>query len=202
MFSLVMISRIRTGALALFPAALALTAACQTVPLLAPSGSSITLTPTATALSVNGTADIIAQVIQASGTSPQQGTLVIFTTTLGSIQPSQAETDINGRVTVKFVAGAASGAASITASSGGANQGTNGAIKILVGTAGVGRVTVSANPTSVPALGGTSRITAAVFDVNGNALISAPVSFSTTAGTLSDAAVTTDASGVAATTLV
>jgi adhesin/invasin len=201
MFSVIMISRINTAVLVLFAAALTVTAACQKVPLLAPSGSTITLTSAATALSLNGTATIIAQVIQASGTSPQSGTTVIFTTTLGSIQPSQAETDVNGLVTVKFVAGGASGTATITATSGGANEGANGGIKILVGTAAVGRVTVSASPASVPAQGGSSRITAAVFDVNGNALTSAPVSFTTTAGSLSSAVVTTDANGLASTTL-
>jgi adhesin/invasin len=201
MFSVIMISRINTAVLVLFAAALTVTAACQKVPLLAPSGSTINLNATATALSVNGSATITAQVIQASGTSPQSGTLVIFTTTLGSIQPPQAETDINGRVTVNFVAGGASGTATITASSGGANQGTNGAIKILIGTAAVGHVTVSANPASVPAQGGSSKITAAVLDVNGNVLTSAPVSFSTTAGSLSAAVVTTDANGLANTTL-
>jgi hypothetical protein len=201
MFSVIMISRTRAAVLVLFATALTVISACQKVPLLAPSGSQIQLTSAATALPVNGTADIIAQVIQASGTSPQSGTLVIFTTTLGSIQPPQAETDINGRVTVKFVAGGGSGTATITAASGGANQGTNGAIKILVGTAGVGRVTVNANPTSLPALGGTSTISAIVIDVNGNLLTSAPVNFSTTAGTLSAVVVTTDANGVATTKL-
>ena len=111
MFSVIMISRINTAVLVLFAAALTVTAACQKVPLLAPSGSTIDLNASATALSVNGTATIIAQVIQASGTTPQSGTLIIFTTTLGSIQPSQAQTDINGLVTVKFVAGSASGTA-------------------------------------------------------------------------------------------
>ena len=102
-----MISRIRRrSALAalLFGSAL-LTVACQKVPLLAPSGSTITLTSSATALPVNGTADIIAQVIEAAGTPPHSGTLVTFTTNLGSVQPSEAETDLSGRVVVKYVAG-------------------------------------------------------------------------------------------------
>ena len=57
MFSVIMIPRIRTAALVLFSAAM--TVACQKVPLLAPSGSTITLTAGATALSLNGTAQII-----------------------------------------------------------------------------------------------------------------------------------------------
>src|SRR3981081_1560254 len=77
-------------------------AACQRVPLLAPTGSTITLTALATALPSNGTTDVIAQVIQPSGTPPHSGTHVTFTTTLGSIQPSDATTDVGGRAVVKF----------------------------------------------------------------------------------------------------
>src|SRR5712692_867632 len=74
------------------------TSACQKVALLAPSGSTITLTAGSTALPANGTTDIIAQVIRASGTVPHSGTRVTFTTNLGTIEPSEAETDIAGRV--------------------------------------------------------------------------------------------------------
>ena len=196
-----MIARVRIPVFILLAAAWMMAMACQKVPLLAPSGSTITITSAATALPLNGTADIVAQVLEPAGTPPHNGTLVTFTTTLGSIQPSDAETDINGRVTAKFIAGSASGTAVITASSGGANVGSAGAVKIAVGTAAVGRVTVNASPASVPAIGGTSTITTTVFDLNGNMLSAAPVSYSTTAGTLSAATVTTDANGVAKTTL-
>jgi adhesin/invasin len=175
--------------------------ACQRVPLLAPTGSTITLTASATALPSNGSTDIIAQVIQPSGSPPHSGTHVTFTTTLGSIQPSDATTDVSGRAVVRFVAGGQSGTATIQAISGGVSAGTTGAVKILVGTAGVGRVIVSANPTLVPALGGSSAITVSVIDVNGNPLSAAPVSFSTTAGTLADTVVVADQSGIARTTL-
>ena len=53
----------------------------------------------------------------------------------------------------------------------------------------------------VPANGGSSTVTAIVFDINGNALRSAPVSFTTTAGTLSSSIVSTDPDGAASTTL-
>jgi adhesin/invasin len=177
------------------------TVACERVPLLAPSGSTITLTAPVTALPVNGSADLIAQVIEAAGTPPQRGTHVTFLSTLGRVIPSEAETDVNGMVRVRFEAGNSNGTATITASSGGASTGAAGAIKIAVGTAAVGRVTVSATPASVPSNGGSTTITADVVDINGNALGSAPVNFSTTAGTLSAVLVTTNASGRATTTL-
>src|SRR6266550_4562096 len=175
--------------------------ACQRVPLLAPSGSVITLVSSVTALPLNGSTSITAQVIEPAGTPPQRGTRVSFTTTLGSIQPADAETDLGGRVVVKFLAGTGSGTAIISAISGGAAVATTGALKILIGTAAVGAVRVSASPTLLPANGGSSTITALVIDINGNPLSSAPTSFSTTAGTLDQTFVTTDQNGTATTIL-
>ena len=195
-----MISRTQISLAILF-AACGMNAACQKVPLLAPSGSTITLTSAATALPLNGTAEIIAQVIEPSGTPPSRGTLITFTTTLGAVQPFEAETDINGRVIVKFAAGSSSGTATITASSGGSNVGANGAIKIAIGAAAVGRITLGANPATVPASGGNATIIASVTDINGNPLPSAPVTFTTTAGGLSAGTAVTDSSGTAQTVL-
>src|SRR4051794_12082649 len=94
------------------------TSGCQRVPLLAPSGSVITLIASVNAVPINGSTDVIAQVIEPAGTPPQRGTRISFTTTLGSIQPSEAETDVSGRAVVKFLAGTGSGAATISAISG------------------------------------------------------------------------------------
>src|SRR6266568_5717278 len=101
-------------------------AACQKVPLLAPSGSTISLTASNTAIPSNGTVQLIAQVIEAAGTPPHNGTHVIFTTSLGTIEPSEVETDVNGRALTTFKAGGMNGTAIISASSGGASaSGTN-----------------------------------------------------------------------------
>src|SRR6195256_2979532 len=95
-----MISRRRLATLVLLPTALfVIEASCNRVPLLAPSGSTITLTSATSVLGVNGTAMIIAQVRENAGTPPQQGTHVTFTTSLGTIQPSEATTDVGGRAT-------------------------------------------------------------------------------------------------------
>lgn len=180
---------------------LALVVGCEKVPLLAPAGSTITLTSSATTLPINGTTTIVAQVLEGSGTAPHSGTNVTFTTTLGTIQPPQVSTDTGGRAVVTFVAGNASGTAVITALSGGASVSTANAVKILVGTAAVGRVLVAANPVLVPALGGSSTISATVLDINGNALPSALVTFTTTSGNLSSGIGTTDINGSAQTVL-
>jgi len=176
------------------------TFSCQKVPLLAPSGSSISLTTAVTVVPLGGTVDIIAQVIEPAGTPPQRGTLVSFTTSLGTLQPTEAETDTAGRAIVRFLAGNGSGTAVITALSGGVSVGGN-TLRLLVGTAAVGSVRVTANPTLLQANGGTSTITAQSLDVNGNPLVSAPVNFSTTAGTIDQSFATSDQNGLATTIL-
>jgi hypothetical protein len=180
---------------------LLVSSACQKVPLLAPTGSTITLTASTTALSANGTATIIGQIIEAAGTPPHSGTHVSFTTTLGRVEPSEASTDINGRVTATFIAGGSNGTATISALSGGATTGADGALKIFVGTAAVANVSVGASPNPVPALGGSTTVTARVLDINGNPLAATPVSFTTTAGTLSAGVVPTDGNGSASSVL-
>ena len=175
--------------------------ACEKVPLLAPTGSTITLTAAANVLPSNGTLDITAVVIESSGFPPHSGTQISFTTTVGRVDPAQTTTDASGRAIVKFIAGGSNGTATIVASSGGASTGTTGALKIAVGTAAVGRVTVNASPATIPALGGSTTITANVVDINGSSLPSVPVTFTTTAGTLSVSVVTTSPSGQASTSL-
>ena len=175
--------------------------ACEKVPLLAPSGSSIVLTAPTNALSASGTTTIVAQILESAGTPPHSGTHVTFTTTLGRVEPADAVTDANGRVTVSFIAGGNSGTALISATSGGASTGANGGVRIAVGSAAVGRVSVSANPNPVSVNGGVATITASVVDLNGNALSAVPVSFSTSAGVLGSALVNTETGGGAQTTI-
>ena len=176
------------------------TLACQRVALLAPNGSTITLTPLASTLPLNGTTNIIAQVIEPAGTPPQKGTLVTFTTSLGSVEPVEAETDSGGRVMVTFKAGTQSGTATISALSGGVTTGTTGAIKISIGSAGVSTIGLTATPQAVSP-GGRSTITAALGDAAGNVIAGVPVTFTTDNGSLNPAIVTTDVHGIATTSL-
>lgn len=174
---------------------------CEKVPLLAPTGSTITLTASTNVLSANGTLTIIAQVLESAGTPPHSGTRVTFTTSLGRLEPAEASTDVGGRVTVTFVAGGANGTATISAVSGGATTGTNGALRIAIGSAAVGSVSMDANPGVLPATGGATTLTALVLDTNGNPLALTPVVFSTTAGNLSNSVVNADNNGRATTIL-
>lgn len=172
-------------------------AACEKVPLLAPTQSTIVLVPTTTVVAANGTAQITASVVEQAGTVVQNGTLVTFTTNLGAIEPREGRTQ-NGQVTVEFRANGQSGTAKIGAFSGGIRA-TD--IELRVGGAAAERVTLRAEPANVPTSGGQAQITATVLDASGNGLAGVPVSFTADNGQLSTGLVTTGPTGQAQTTL-
>lgn len=192
----------------------ALVAACDKVPLLAPTGSVITLLPIATSVSLNSEVTIVATVIEngqasgpvgsganigartGAGTPVQNGTLITFTTTIGHVEPSEARTH-NGQVNVKLITGGGSGTARITAYSGGASS----FIDVKVGTAGVKTVSLTTTPQSLGAAGGTAQVIATVTDEGGNTIGGVPVTFATDKGSISPSSTTTDSSGVATATL-
>jgi len=174
---------------------------CERVPLFAPAGSIITLTSTTTSLAENGTTRLVVQVIEASGTPPHSGTHITFTTTLGFVVPSEVQTDVSGRAEAIFNAGTGNGTAVITASSGGSSASGVSALRIAIGAAAVGRVTIDANPTTVSVSGGQSTITSFVFDGNGNPLGGVAVTFTTTAGSVSPSVVSADQNGRSQATL-
>src|SRR5687767_3982151 len=196
--------------------------ACDKMPLVAPTGSVITLFPNATTVPSNGSMQIVATVIEqgvaaapatgggttpptttttsssaGSGTPVQNGTLISLTTTIGRIEPREART-LNGQVTVTYYADGQSGTATITAFSGGAS----GKLENLkVGSAGAERVILSASPQALSCSGGNSQVAARIEDVSGVGLPAVPVVFTTTRGLLNPSSVVTDSNGIAQTTL-
>jgi adhesin/invasin len=191
--------------------------ACDKVPLLAPTGSVITLFASTTNVPLNGSIEIVATVIEngtastpgtgtgntgststsGAGTPVHNGTVITFTTTIGHIEPSEARTN-NGEVRVRLITGTTSGAATILAHSGGASAKLE---NLLVGSAAAKRITVSASPQSLPSSGGTSTVSARVEDDGGTGLPGVPVTFTTTAGTVNPTSTTTNDLGVATTQL-
>ena len=155
-----------------------LTSACQKVPLLAPSGSTITL---------HGDDDGAAgqrvdrhhRAVDRAGRHPAAARHArLFTTTLGSIQPAEAETDISGRVDREVHGGHRIGHGDDHGDLGRRRRwSAANAVRIAVGTAAVGSVRVSANPTLLPALGGSSTITARRSTSTATRSVAAPVSF-------------------------
>lgn len=180
------------------------------MPLVAPSGTQISLVASSTVLALNGATDITAVLneglLEGDGTSAtvvvggggpvNNGTRVMFTTSLGRLQPDEAETR-SGRATVRLVADGRSGIATVTAFSGAATE----TIEVTIGSAAAARVALTANPQSLPGTGGTSTITARVEDSRGNGLSGIPITFSTSQGNLSRTTVSSDAEGVAETSL-
>lgn len=195
-------------------------AACDKMPLVAPTGTVITLLANNTVTAADGSIEITAIAIAggsattttppaggttgggasatpSQGTPVHNGTRISFTTTLGRIEPQEGETH-NGQVTVRFFGGGASGVATIRAFSGGASSNE---IRVSVGAAAAGRLEIGANPTTLPSSGGVSDIVARVFDTNGNPLPGVPVNFTVESGggSFSASSATSDASGNART---
>jgi hypothetical protein len=188
-------------------------AACNRVPLTAPSGTSITLIAATNTLPVNGSTDVTAVLIEGGqstnggnnggttvtpgvGTPVQNGTHVTFTTTIGRMEPAEAQTNA-GKAVAKLIGDGRSGTATITAISGAASK----TMTVAIGAAGASHIAVTANPQALSASGGTATITANVQDAQGNGLLGVPVAFSTTAGTLSQTTVVSNNNGDAVTQL-
>lgn len=206
--------------LAVLAVPFALVGACDRVPLLAPTGTVITILPATNTVSLNSQIQIVATAIQngvassGSGTGAttttstggqpvQNGTVISFTTTIGTIQPQEARTH-DGQVSVTLMTGSQSGTATITAYSGGASS----SVKLAVGTAAVNNIIVSATPATLGSAGGTAQVTAQVTDEGGSGIGGVPVTFTITSssgssgsGTLTPSTATTDANGNATVTL-
>ena len=179
-------------------------AACDTAPLTAPTNSSITMSISTAVLPVGGTAEITAFVSEQGGTPVQNGTMVRFATNLGRVDPVQVETRKGFAVTT-FHAGDTTGVADIRATSGaiGAASGTTGnLVQITVfDPQQVETVTLTANPGSVPATGGTVDLIATVVAVTRGPAVGVPVTFTASDGQLAATRVVTDGNGQARTQL-
>ena len=116
--------------------------------------STITLSSASTVVQANGTTEIRAIVLESSGTPVQNGTTVSVHDESRNAAAVEARTQ-NGVATVQFLGNGQSGKATIKALSGGS---ASEALELSVGAGASGRVSVTANPASVPAAGGTTTI--------------------------------------------
>ena len=175
---------------------LAVTVACDKVPLTSPTGSTITLSVAQTTVPINGTIEVIAAVIEAGGTAVHDGTSVTFTGGLGTFSPVEAQTV--GGLARTFFRGTTSGTVKIGAFSGAAKATE---VEVKVGAAAAGSIAISASPPSVSQSGGTVTIQALVLDSSGNPLPGVNVTFSSNNGALSSNIALTDGAGIARTQL-
>jgi hypothetical protein len=179
--------------------------ACESVPLTAAPGTSMTLIANPTFVVANGgTSVVTAILVEPAGTFVPDGTVVFFFTDLGRLEPDQAKTK-DGVARVNFVADSHSGQAHVTAISGGpataasASTGTGTAATTATGTGSattpidVGgalpkRLLVAASPARITSPRYTT-IVATVYDGFGNPIQNVPVNFSikpTTGGALEE----------------
>jgi hypothetical protein len=177
--------------------------ACESVPLTAAPGSSMTLIANPPFVIANGgTSVVTAILVEPAGTFVPDGTVVFFFTDLGRVDPSEAKTK-NGVARVTFVADSRSGQATITAISGGpapaptassgtgtgttaaaaTAAGTNSATTpIAIGGALPARLVVAADPARITSPRA-AAIVATVYDQYGNPVQNVPVNFAITAST-------------------
>jgi hypothetical protein len=163
---------------------------CEQALLVAPASSILALSSTATGVDLNGVIQLTATLTNSGGKAVEDGTIVTFASTLGSVDPVEARTS-NGRAMTQLLAGAVSGTASVTATSGSV---ASNALTLRVGQV-PSRITLTATLGSL----GSSTIIATVLDSRGLALAGVPVTFTTTAGTFGSTTVHTDAAGQATT---
>jgi hypothetical protein len=151
-----------------------LAASCEKAPLVAAPGTTMFLQANPTFVIANGGVSVVTAVLlDASGTFVSDGIEVSFFTDLGRIDP--VGKTVNGVARVNFVSDSRSGKATVTAISGAAPTDGN-KITISVGSALPARVLVSADPPALTTQRST-RLTATVFDENGNPVQNVPVSF-------------------------
>ena len=166
---------------------------CESVPLTAGPGSTLTLIANPTFVVSNGGSSVLtAIVVEPAGTFVPDGVEVFFFTNLGRLEPDTAKTK-NGVARVNFVADSRSGIATITAMSGGpapapsasASAGTGAAATgtgsattdITIGGALPTRLVVAASPARITSPR-RSTIVATVYDEFGNPVQNVPVNFS------------------------
>lgn len=206
-------------------ALLLLPLACKQVDMVAPTGSTLSMTASPLAVATSGRSTLtVTGTRPGSGAPLPDGTVIRFTVTdktgtttsalhassstgnIGTVSPNPVETR-DGVATAYFYAGQQSGTALITANSGGATGGPGGTggtntaagVQIVIGQARATTVILTANPASLPPFGGSTVLTAWVTDANGNSLQGIDVRFSTDNGTLRSGGhvIKTKANGVA-----
>ena len=142
------------------------------------------------------TSTVLSATVLDTGGQPISGAAVSFATNGGTLTSATGTTNVSGVATTTLTAGTATQAATVRASA--SNVSGSAVVNITSGTAAV--VGINAMPNTVKP-GGTSILTVAVTDANGNAVANEPVNLTFTAsgsGTPSLSAVsgTTNANGL------
>jgi len=155
---------------------------CADAPLTPGPGVTLSVFANPPFIVANGGVSVIsALVIEPAGTLVPDGTVVLFFSTLGRIEPQGQTKD--GVARVNLVADSRSGTAQVTAVAGDQTATVEGGV--VIGSANPETVLVSANPARITQPR-EAAITANVFDVNGNPISGIPVIFSVSATPLEE----------------
>lgn len=180
-------------------------ASCDTASPLAPEGSTLSLSASPTRIAADGSSTITAVALKPTGQPVNPGTIVRFSTTVGTIA-SSVPTDESGQAVATLQGTGEFGTATVSASLGGGDPIT---IEVVIGISAK-TITLQTNPSAVSDRGDASgnlqpiELLATIRDDRSQPVEGAMVDFSTEAGSLDSAgrSVTTDAAGLATDTLV
>jgi PKD repeat protein len=153
--------------------------ACDSASPVAPPGTVIQLSANPTRISSDGQSQIRVTAFRPNGTPVNEGTVVLLSTTIGTL-PGSIATDRSGEALALLLGNGEFGTATVTASLGGAEPKT---VEVQVGIS-AGSITLQATPASVAETGGRVDLIATVRDDQGRALADAQVNFSTDVGRL------------------
>ncbi|MCB0171329.1 MAG: Ig-like domain-containing protein [Anaerolineae bacterium] len=145
-------------------------------------------------LVIDSTAAIEATLLD-GGAQPIEGERITFSSDLGSISPSEADTDSNGVASATLNAGSTPGLATVTATGGG----VTGTTTVLITPPAVTTLTLTAEDIRVPT-GGETSLTVSLQDGLGQPVVGETIALSTTLGSVSPISTTTDATGQATAT--
>lgn len=188
----------RFRALCLLLPALAFVGGCEIgkKSLVAPSDAVMSLSASTGFVPANASATLNVQLKKLDGNPAPDGTEIAISASMGELDQRKVRIS-NGQAAVTYRAGSETGTARITASSGSVSA----EITLQVGSAAPGTVTLFATPSLLQVGGGQTEIVATVTSPTGQVVTNAPVTFSTSVGTLSATEVNSDGNGEAKTTL-
>ncbi|MGE6473191.1 Ig-like domain-containing protein [Serratia proteamaculans] len=157
-------------------------------------------TPLSIPANGNAQSTLVATVEDANGNLVGPGIPVAWTSTDGLLSSSTTTTDSSSKATVNLTAPVTAGSAQVTAQA--AAGSANATITFTADGSTAKVIDLTATPATIIANGvATSALEASVEDATGNPVPNAAVTWTTSAGTLSAASSSTDASGKARVTL-
>lgn len=160
---------------------------CKKVPFYANEGATLTISADHTQLKTGGDRTRLTIMgFDDEGQALHDHTSVVFSATLGTVVPPSVEL-IAGSGVVEFISGDRSGVAEIRAISGNITAEPN-PLQITIGSAALGSLSLSANPSRFDPGGGRSQIRAYAFDADGNLLSGISLVLSSTSGSFENAA--------------